>query len=542
MKPQDLENVLRERLGPSAGRPLPSPGFDDRLRLSLTPRGAGDVTRRRRRYALEALVGIAAVLALSVVALPWLVGPRSGAGPAPGGSASPSETASAPTLAPTPTPVPLAHAQKWFLAFDYPAAWTLDDQSVLDVSGAYAGLRFSSAGGNLLALGRSVGFLGAGSARDVCQGDPNNVECTTEWTLPEGSVEVRFWVASGTRWDGVSAIDGYPLAGYNTTTVDGLPAMFAKSTGSISNAALVRPAETVPNADEVLSWVLPTQRELGGVYTIDAAIRGPNTVELESQVRAMIASLRWEPAAYRLPTDPAALETAQAAAIKSGLSSLRSYPTAQIFTSGYPKFFDCFPSKAGVKVAATITHSQQAPLTRPLPVTCTTAIEPNSMQGWTLSLTQTWAAGSDYPAGYCTNVYQLHLDGRLAASIRPAPTISNTCTTRTRAAAALAETAAGRGRRNPSKLTAAAPAVQSAGADNGGTCGDAWFRQGPVIGEREPRLVSRPRKKEPKRSNWQQPVCFRPRCLGSKVNVETASPPWAAEASFSGGAVSGSVA
>jgi len=36
------------------------------------------------------------------------------------------------------------------------------------------------------------------------------------------------------------------------------------------------------------------------------------------------------------------------------------------------------------------------------------------MQGWTLSLTQTWAAGPDYPAGYCTNVYQLNLDGTLA--------------------------------------------------------------------------------------------------------------------------------
>ena len=415
MDSRKIEDLLRERLSAGSDRPLPNPGFESRVRASLTPRS--DRGRRRQIHAVEALVGLAAALALAVVGLPWLLAPRSEA-LAPGGveTSSPS-----PTAAPTPTDVLLAHAEKWFLAFDYPAAWTLDDQSVLDVSGAYPGLRFSSAGGNLLAFGRSVGFLGAGSARDVCQGDPNNVECTTEWMLPEGSVEVRFWVASGTRWDGVSAIDGYPLAGYNTTTVDGLPAMFAKSTGSISNAALVRPAETVPNADEVLSWVLPTQRELGGVYTIDAAIRGPNAAQLEAQVRAMIASLHWQPASYRLPRDPAALETAKAAAIPAGLASLRTEPTARIYTSGYPKFFDCFPSRAGVKVAATITHSQQAPLTRPLPVTCTTAIEPNSMQGWTLSLTQTWAAGSDYPAGYCINVYQLHLDGTLAAFDQTGP-------------------------------------------------------------------------------------------------------------------------
>jgi hypothetical protein len=275
--------------------------------------------------------------------------------------------------------------------------------------------------------GRSVGFVGSGSAKDDCVSDFTDpsvqVDCTTQWTLPEGSVEVRFWVASGAKWDGLSAIDGYPLDGYTSTTVDGLPAMFSKTTGSISNAALFRPTQSVPDADEVLSWVLPTQRELEGVYTIDAAIRGPNAAALESQVRAMIASLRWEPAAYRLPADPVALNAAQAAAIVSGLSSLRSQgqPHSMIWTTSYPHFYDCFPSKTGVSVPATITHSQQAPLTQPLPVICTTAIKPNPMQGWTLSLTQTWAAGPDYPAGYCTNSYQLNLDGTLAQFDQTAP-------------------------------------------------------------------------------------------------------------------------
>jgi len=370
---------------------------------------------------VEALVGLAAVVALAAVVVPWWIGPRSGAG---GGGASPSAVPSVgPTseplsvVSPSPTAVPLAHAQNWFLAFDYPAAWTLADQNVLseDALGTTKGLRFLP-DDSMQAIGRSVGFVGSGSAKDVCLlTDPSvEVDCTTQWTLPEGSVEVRFWVASGAKWDGLSAIDGYPLDGYTSTTVDGLPAMFSKTTGSISNAALFRPTQSVPDADEVLSWVLPTQRELEGVYTIDAAIRGPNAAELESQVRAMIASLRWEPAAYRLPTDPAALNAAQAAAITSGLASLRSQPNVLYLSGQYPHFFDCFPSKTGVSVAATITHSQQAPLTQPLPVICTTAIKPNSMQGWTLSLTQTWAAGPDYPAGYCTNTYQLNLDGTLA--------------------------------------------------------------------------------------------------------------------------------
>lgn len=408
MSPKDIESLLRERLGPSSGRPLPSPGFEGRVRRSLT----AQVRSRRRAHAVEALAGIAAVVALAAVVVPWWVGPRSGVG-GPGAGASPSVLPTfGPTVvvSPSPTAIPLAHAQKWFLAFDYPAAWTLSDQNVLSLSDPNPGLRFTSNGGNLEVFGRSVGFLGSGSAKDVCQGDQVSLECTTQWTLPEGSVEVRFWVSSAGRWNGLSAIDGHPLDGYTSTTIDGLPAMFAKTTGSISNAALMRPAQVVPDADEVLSWVLPTQRELAGVYTIEAAIRGPNAAELEAQVRAMVASLRWEPAAYRLPTDAAALEAARKAAARPALSFLRT----SVYQYGGSHFYDCFPTEVGASTTATITASVQAPLMQPLPVTCTTDVAPNVMQGWTLSLTQTWAAGPDYPAGQSTVTVDLNLDGTVA--------------------------------------------------------------------------------------------------------------------------------
>ena len=45
----------------------------------------------------------------------------------------------------------------------------------------------------------------------------------------------------------------------------------------------------------------------------------------------------------------------------------------------------------------------------------------------------------------------------------------------------------GGGRVPRARLTFRPGAVQSAGAGSSGTCGDAWFRQGPVTGEREPR-------------------------------------------------------
>lgn len=69
MSSKDIENLLRERLGTTSGRPLPSPDFESRVRRSLTPQ----VRSRRRAHALEGLVAIAAVLALAVVMLPWLI-------------------------------------------------------------------------------------------------------------------------------------------------------------------------------------------------------------------------------------------------------------------------------------------------------------------------------------------------------------------------------------------------------------------------------------------------------------------------------------
>src|SRR5450759_5165797 len=120
MSSKDIENLLRERLGTTSGRPLPSPDFESRVRRSLTPQ----VRSRRRAHALEGLVAIAAVLALAVVMLPWLISPRAGVSGG-GNTASPSTM-----IEPTPTPVPLAHAQKWFLSFDYPAAWTVTDRNI----------------------------------------------------------------------------------------------------------------------------------------------------------------------------------------------------------------------------------------------------------------------------------------------------------------------------------------------------------------------------------------------------------------------------
>ena len=73
------------------------------------------------------------------------------------------------------------------------------------------------------------------------------------------------------------------------------------------------------------------------------------------------------------------------------------------------------------------------------------------------------------------------------------------------------------------------------------SCGDAWFRQGLVTGEREPRMPLGLVNQVAKRSTWQPPVDSRPRCLGSKVSVEATSASWVVEASLSEAAIRTSV-
>ena len=73
------------------------------------------------------------------------------------------------------------------------------------------------------------------------------------------------------------------------------------------------------------------------------------------------------------------------------------------------------------------------------------------------------------------------------------------------------------------------------------SCGDVWFRQGLVTGEREPRMPLGLVNQVAKRSTWQPPVDSRSRCLGSRVSVEATSASRVVEASSSEAAIRTSV-
>ena len=375
----------------------------------MTPRG----TRiRGRAHAIEALAGLAAIVAIVAVAAPWLLGPRSDGRPAVPVTATSPATGSA---NPSDASVALTHAEKWYLAFDYPAAWKLVDQNALSMADPNPLVHFTFVGSDWATTVRAVGFVGSGSASDACvAGDPNAVlECTTNWVVPGDSVEVRFLLAGDSGWNGISAIDGRTLPGFAQTTVAGLPALFRQTTNSVpaSPGPVLSKEEVVPGADEVLSWLLPSQHSLDAVFAIDAVIRGPNVAGLDAQVRAMMASLRWSPVAYSLPTDPAALQAASKQATAAALAWLKTSMMGKVWQSWGSHVFDCFPTEPGASSKATITNSLVHPLTKPLPVTCATAIAPNAMGGLTLSLTHSWAAGPGYAAGSSTGRWELAPDG-----------------------------------------------------------------------------------------------------------------------------------
>jgi hypothetical protein len=205
----------------------------------------------------------------------------------------------------------------------------------------------------------------------------------------------------------MEALDGPDIPGAEAMTIDGLPARFAKTTAQLVPDS----TEAVAGASEVLWWGLTSHQEFGDGYTIVAAIKGPNVAQLEAEAKAVVASIHYVPEPTMLPGDPAALAQLEQQALVSALAQHR----AESANKDMGHAWDCFPNVVGESRQATITQTPTTnPLTQPLPVTCTVeSMVPNVMQGFTLTLSQSWAAGRDYPAGKAYEVEQLRADGQV---------------------------------------------------------------------------------------------------------------------------------
>jgi hypothetical protein len=391
----DVESLLRDALDFKRIPGEPGFGFEARV-IRLLP----DRPRRRARL-VPAFVGLAAVLAIAAVAAPWYFGGLSKGGPA-GVSASPS--ASPTNAASTATPVSLAHARSWGLAFDYPAAWRLSEAPPIVAPSAFQSFPPTS----LPYVGQVFGYVGTTTPETVCT-DPVHLKaggwslgvCSSVWSLGPDDVVLRFQKGHIT---GQSFVFGFTDPGFTMTTVGGLPALFSQSPGSgVPELAMlsgpVATPETAAGAETVLVWHLPgNPTDMAGTHQVTpirivAAVRGPNAATIVAQVKAVVASIQYDPAVIPLPTDPATLEALSQQALTAALD---------LGDGTSPGSMDCFPTQPGSR-SATITVAPDGPkLGKPLPVVCSVAIEPNIMEGWTITLTVTWDAASDRKAGRWT--------------------------------------------------------------------------------------------------------------------------------------------
>jgi len=397
----DVESLLRDALDLRRVPGEPDLGFEARV-IRLLP----DRPRRHARL-VPALVGLAAVLAIAAVAAPWYFGGSNKVGPA-GVSSSPS--ASPTNAASTATPVPLTHARSWGLTFDYPAAWRLSDSPPIVAPKALQSLSPEYRSG--LYVRRVFGYVGTATPETVCT-DPVHQKsgamslgvCSSVWSLGPDDVVLRFQKGSFTGQE----LESGPIGlGVTMTTIGGLPALFSQSAGSvvpepaIGSLLLVASPETAAGAETILVWELPGNLtgKLGTYETtpvrIIAAVRGPNAVAIVAQVKAVVASIQYDPAVVPLPTDPTALATLSQSTLRAALDDN--------WGPMHPGWMDCFPRQPGSKTTTIVLTPDDATLSKPLPVTCSVAIEPNAMEGWTITLTVTWDAASDRKAGRWSSV------------------------------------------------------------------------------------------------------------------------------------------
>jgi hypothetical protein len=158
------------------------------------------------------------------------------------------------------------------------------------------------------------------------------------FTYPAAWRESHFSVLS-TMWHSIADLaTGFDIlekrpAGATSMTVGGLPAYLEESI----------PVDPAVGADVSLTWTLSMPGSVDNFYTISALIRGPDVGPLKGQLRALVASLPYDPPVVPLPTARGAPETALAKALgilAKDSGTWRCFPrhagSAQADISGFP--------------------------------------------------------------------------------------------------------------------------------------------------------------------------------------------------------------
>jgi hypothetical protein len=275
----------------------------------------------------------------------------------------------------------LSHFDRDGLAFDYPASW-----------------RLTASGQNMHYI-TILDFLGTGSGLATCAAvtpGPSDLfisgtDCGADMNVGPGEVEVQLSRGDGPPHGPIDPSASFAIGDAGShVVVGGLPAIFSEDGSTASDSATLR-------------WTLSVPDKAMSLYNIEARMRAPGLDLARAQVQALIASIRYDPPL--VPLDPSDAGRVLAAGLEA---AARDDPGLA-----------CFPRVPGAS-ATVMVVAGQVPLSRPLPVTCTTAIEPVAMWLWRLTLTESWQAASDRSAGTRTMTIWLSADGTLQWS-SPSP-------------------------------------------------------------------------------------------------------------------------
>jgi len=302
------------------------------------------------------------------------------------GAASPSPSGP-PTGSPTPSASATAASLTRFdqdgLAFDYPASWA-----------------WMPSGLNMHYM-TILGFVGSGSGTATCllitpgpsDSFISGTSCGADVKLQPGQVVVQVRRQDGPPHGPIDPSDPSQLEpGARFVTVAGLPAIASTSVGHLPNAY---------NSELTLSWQLSMPQELYGSYSIEAYLHSPGIDALQAQVEALVASIAYDPPVPVL--DPANAS----AALAAGLREQRSNDAS----------FACFPATPGTAARATVRALPgYGTLGKPLEVTCSSAIAPDPLGLWRVSLTEAWAKTSSHSAGQIQPILWLSSDGSVVMS------------------------------------------------------------------------------------------------------------------------------
>jgi hypothetical protein len=235
-------------------------------------------------------------------------------------------------------------------------------------------------------------FVGTAPSTGGCRSTgPNSTTCGPDFALAPGLITVAvYWL------DGPMTIDPFAAASDlgrdgRFVTVDGVPAVRTSVDVSRYNASF-----------HEVTLALPGPTMTAPPIHVDVEFMGPPEDALLAQGEAVLDSVHYEPRPHPTSAMDATAATAAASAavkrLKESAPSTGAEPCFQL------------PGQPARSVVLTADPFGQS-LSKPLPVTCSTAIEGTSIEVWKFVLTITWQAAPDRKSGSADLLTWVGTDG-----------------------------------------------------------------------------------------------------------------------------------